>query len=190
MKCENGIVHNNAQCNLACGETLQGGQCTCGSAGCVSVSSCDKSECDIAHCNTFFPNKKITTFRCDESHHRHGSNTPAANDKQPPTCESIGVKNDNGCKAQCRIGTSVYSCSGSNCMCKCNSKVVCSKPSAGSGAGVWVVLIFLVAIGSTIGYVWWKKKNGEPLPEFFEKLPFIGRNNKSGFSGDLSYQKI
>ena len=188
MVCENGIVQNNARCNLACSETLQGGQCTCNNAGCVAVSSCDK--CQIENCKTFFPDKKVMrTAKCKSSH-SHSHHRPSTNDKGPPTCESIGVKSIDECNAYCGGASLSSLCSGSDCYCKCNTKVMCEKTNKGSGAGVWIAVIFFVLIGSAFGYVWWKKKNGERLPEFIENLPFIGRSDNSGMSGDSSYQKI
>ena len=131
----------------------------------------------------------MPTAKCKSSH-SHSHHGHSTSDKGRPTCESIGVKSDDECTAHCGGGSTSSSCSGSDCNCKCNNIVVCEKTNKGSGAGVWIAVIFLVLIGSAFGYVWWKKKNGERLPEFIENLPFIGRSDNSGMSGDLSYQKI
>lgn len=186
LSCDNGAVHSNARCNRACSDSSEG-QCTCVSAGCVAVSSCDKSSCDFQACQTFFPDKfkGSGTATCKGAPSHHHSKNQNTNDAT--VCKAIGITNGKECSLHCSSGTSKVSCTNGDCRCECNGEVVCRKSSSGIGAGVWILIFVFGIVGSTLGYVWWKKRNGEALPAFLQKLPFIGdrRNDEA-----LSYRPI
>ena len=192
MQCEKGAIVNTARCNRACSDALEGGQCTCVTAGCVAVPSC--SQCEVRDCQSFFPKKFARGGRanCKESSskHNHGNDPrPSTNDAQK--CESIGVTSSADCNARCNGGTSSSQCVNADCACKCNKQVICVKTHTGIGAGVWILLLLCACVGSSFGYVWWKKKNNEPLPTFLEKLPFLGGgNSQSNAPLDASYRPI